>query len=168
MRYKYFAYMAAVAMASVTFGCKTTEANYKAAYEKTVEKMNADLDSTQIAAIDKEKEVPLKTAEDGVMLPMKTEFVKVTPDLGATNEMLKRYSIVVASFRQLFNAKSMRERITDAGYTRALVANDTNSNYYVIAFSSDSAKEVEAELARVKGDEMFNFKNPFPWVLRRY
>lgn len=158
---------AAILSASVIVGCKTSEKNYREAYEKVVQKRNEGVDSAQAAAIELESKVPVSDAGDGVMLPMRSEFVIITPDGGGQREMLKKFSVVVGDFRQKFNAVSMRERLVDLGYPGAFVVNTADKEYYVIAMSTDSASDASSLLSKVSSDKNLVLRTPLPWVLRR-
>lgn len=146
--------------------CRTSEANYRQAYERAMEKRNSGIDSTQIELIEQQNIVLLKNAE-GVKLPLQSRYVTVVKDGGGINESLKRYSVVVAEFKQLFNAKSMRERLADGAYPGAFVVKTASGDYLVLADSSDCAESVKASLDKVLVDKSLNLKKPLPWVLRR-
>lgn len=149
------------------FGCKTSEKNYREAYEKVMQKRNEGVDSAQAAAIELENSVPVSDAGDGVKLPMRSEFVMITPDGGGMRESLKVFSVVVGVFRQKFNAVSMRERLVENGYPGAFVVNTSGKEYFVIASSTDSASDAREMLDKVSADSSMVLRSPLPWVLRR-
>lgn len=162
-----FPIFAVLMMSSGLFGCKTTEKNYREAYEKVMHKRNEGVDSAQAAAMQLENSVPVSDAGDGIRLPMKSEFVMITPDGGGLRESLKKFSVVVGVFRQKFNALSMRERLIDNGYPGAFVVNTSAKEYYVIASSSDSPAEARDILEKASSDSGMVLRSPLPWVLRR-
>lgn len=151
----------ALIVAVMVFSCKTTEENYRVAYEKAV----AGRDSltalentiygrhrrnTQYAAFE----------VDGDTVEMLSARVSVTEGGGGIRENLRQYSVVVGQFKQLVNAKSLRERLVDAGYPTAFVVQTAEPYYYIILNSYPSKAEAGKACLKVRGD-----KN-FPIVLR--
>lgn len=156
----------AAAVAGVT-SCRTTEANYRAAYERTIARQNEGIDSSTAMAIERENGPRNLHIGDSITLPVISRFVKVTEDGGGVRESLKMYSVVVAKFTQLFNAKSMRERLVDSGaYPGAFVV-QSGGEYFVITESTDSPAAAKEALERVKTDKNVYMKPPMPWVLKR-
>lgn len=147
-------------------GCKTSEKNYRAAYEVAKQKMNESaVDSTVLARIS-QAELPKETVVDGDTLPMRTFPIGYAKDGGASKEVVKRYNVVVGQFRQIFNAKAMRERLVSSGYPGAFVLNDRDQNYYVVAASCSTPAEAGQQLERVRKDNSISLKAPLPWILR--
>ncbi len=98
---------------------------------------------------------------------VKVQHVKVTPDGGGINESLMRYNVVAGQFKQLFTAKSMRERLFEAGYPASFVVQTSEPYYYVISSShNDAAAAVEA-LHRLEADRPVGMKPPVPYILQR-
>ena len=151
------------------WGCKTNENNYRQAYEKAVEAReaaDADLDSTIYGRARRDFAMQqLVVGKDTV--DVKVQHVKVTPDGGGINESLMRYNVVAGQFKQLFTAKSMRERLFDAGYPASFVVQTSEPYYYVISSShNDAAAAVEA-LRRLEADRPVGMKPPVPYILQR-
>ena len=102
-------------------GCKTTEANYKSAYETAKEKNAASgglgaIDS-ELAAEDSPKEIKI----GDVQLPViNCRLYKATTE-GDDAIVPKLYNIAVAKFRQRFNARSLCQRLRDGGLTARLL-----------------------------------------------
>lgn len=145
-------------------GCKTTEANYKAAYEiakqKQVENMGGDTSAKlEQFALPKERTV------DGVKLEMRTEAIGFPADGGASRAVIKRYNVVVGQFRQIFNARQMRERLIANGYEGACIVSTRNQVYYVVAASCATAKEASEAIDGVKSDSRLTLRAPLPFVL---
>lgn len=154
------------ASALLMVSCKTNEANYRAAYEVAKAKSERlDEDSTAVKTVFAMSEPrPVTTA--GVTLPMVTEPVAFTPDGGATRATVKRYCVIVGRFRQVFNARQMRKRLIAGGYEGAMIVNNRDGVYYVIAKSADTPAEASAALAEVKNDSALKLRGPLPLVLQ--
>ncbi len=160
-------WIVAVAMGFSAVGCKTTEQNYRNAYEVAKEKFDNDggLDSTIFNKFRPQGPgVQLVAGTD--TMSMHTLPVGMPEGGGATRENLKKYCVVVAQFKQIFNAKAMRERLVNDGYTDAMIVNTKEPLYYVIAGSVSTPEEAAAVIKRVTEDKSLVIREPFPWVLR--
>ena len=138
--------LACFAIVVMLTGCKTTEANYKSAYETAKEKNAASgglgaIDS-ELAAEDSPKEIKI----DDAIVP-------------------KLYNIAVAKFRQRFNARSLCQRLRDGGFDGAFVAIDMEKNYYVMTGTTDDASEASTLLSATESSDVFRAKSPFPCVI---
>lgn len=154
------------AIASLIFtGCKTTEANYKAAYEIAKEKQERAEDDGTGAKLQQFAD-PKETTVDGVKLMMHTDYVGFVTGGGVTRDDLYRYNVVVGRFRQVFNAKQMRERLIAAGYEKACVVSTRDAGFYVIAISCKTPQEAEQGIERVKADSSLSLRAPLPFILR--
>lgn len=145
-------------------GCKTTEANYRAAYEIAKEKQMDGGDSTVTAGL-KNEQLPRMTVFSGVKLPIRTEPLNLTKDGGGDPSTFKVYNVVAASFKQLFNANSFRDRLKQQGFDSFLVHNRQRT-YFVVALTTQSPAEAAEALERLKGLDGVVMKAPFPYVLR--
>ena len=128
---------AAAAVALMAGGCKTTEANYRSAYEKALEKRNEGLSADEIAAFAREEAIP-RTVFRGDSIPLRGAYVKCV-DGGVGGQVLP-YSVAVATFRQKFNAESVFKRLQAAGFSRAALLIDKDEHYLVVA-TTDSTLE---------------------------
>ncbi len=54
-------------------------------------------------------------------LPIRTEAIGYTDGGGASRETVRKYNIVVGQFKQVFNARQMRERLMAGGYPDAFI-----------------------------------------------
>lgn len=150
---------------TVVSSCKTTEANYRDAYNKAVEKRTNTGDAASTGAL-KEQKIPKPMCFGADTLMVRTERVSLTPDCGAGASVLKKYCVVVASFRQVFNAKSMCERLRKNGYPDAFVVNNRTDDHYVVAAATDLPSEAAKIIDAVKADASIVLKAPYPYVLR--
>ena len=148
-------------------GCKTNEANYRAAYEvaKAKQSRNIDLDGSGDTSGLHGMDTPRPTTVQGVTLPMRTETISFTKDGGARQENILRYNIVVGRFRQIFNATQMRQRLMDSGYPQACIVNNRDKVYFVIAHSCATPAQAAEALAKVKADKNLRLTSPLPFVL---
>lgn len=145
--------------------CKTTEANYRTAYEVAKQKQTSTMDSAVNAKLQNEQ-LPKNLVCDGVTLPVRTLSIGITKNGGGDIKTLKRYNAVTAQFRQLFNAQSMRQRLIECGFDSAFLLHDSRTNYYVVATTTASAQEAFETLDKIKADTTLHLKAPFPYILR--
>lgn len=154
--------MAAVALCS----CKTTEANYRAAYEKAVAARDSS-DSIDDTIYGKERrnagthviETSAGKAE------VKTQMVNVTAGGGGVVENLRRYNVVAGQFKQKFNAVSLRNRLADGSYPGAFVVETAEPYYYIVVGSYATADEAVKALEAVKSDGEKSIRPPCPFIL---
>ncbi len=112
---------AALTATLLTVSCKTSESNYRQAYETAVAKNReaSGVDSTIYARIRNSAQTSDLIAGSDT-LPMRTEYVGYTENGGASREMLKRYNVVVGQFKQKFNAREMRARLQSQRLSRRI------------------------------------------------
>lgn len=144
--------------------CKTTEANYRKAYETAKEKQYDGGDSTVTENL-KNNTLPKTIVIQGVALPIRTEAIGITKDEGASKETLRVYNVVTASFKQLFNARSMRNRLSELGF-QSFILHNRDLTYYVVAGTAATPQEALDLLNRVKAENSVVTRAPFPYVLR--
>lgn len=98
---------------SLLISCKTTEENYRSAYEVAKARQTEGLTDREIAAMQREESLP-KVVYKGDSIPLKSVYVKWVE--GGAGGTALRYNVVVNSFKQQFNARSVLMRLRDAGY----------------------------------------------------
>ena len=150
---------------SVT-SCKTTQANMYDAYAKAIEgeKVRNQEDS-ELPANTKQIGHSTVMLNDRDSIDVMSKYLYITKDGGGIRENIRRYNVVVGQFKQLFNARSMRERLADDGYPGCFVAESTDQYYYVIVRGYDSISEAADMLHKVEKDKKFNFKQPLPFII---
>lgn len=157
----------AIALTGCTLltGCKTTEANYKAAYELAKNKGTSEgVDADVYEAIEKEKQ-PQTRMVDGDSIPMRREYVSVaTGDKVPAGRKLE-YNVAVGQFKQIFNARMMCQRLIGMGYQEACVLKTAGQEYIVIAASTDDRDALKSIYEKVKGEKGLSLKPPYPYVL---
>ena len=160
-----FFIMALATFAALTFNsCKTTEANYKAAYDITKNRVKAKdgIDSVTFSKIEAEKtEATAVVAGDSVRLI--THHVNIVDD---SPSALKRYGVVVGEYKQVFNARSFRNRLKSEKEP-AYVVMDAARKYYVIAHGFDTSIEASDYLKRLDKEVKMKIPIERPWTLAR-
>lgn len=149
---KKIVYLLMAAMLLSLFGCKTTEANYRSAYELAVK-----------------NKAPKDTVNDGIdsdAIPEQwAEYVAFTQDAGGDKSNMKTYCVVVAQFKQIFNAKAMRNRLESMGYSKAFIVQNAKPDYYVVAQSFETVSEAETALKAISKDKNLIIRTPYPRIL---
>ena len=155
----FFIALAAIALTS----CKTTEANYRAAYEMALQKDKEGIDDDTYTLI-KQNEKPREFVFQGDTLRVITESVIITKNVGNDDAKLTRYKVAIGSFRQVFNAKAMKGRISDKGYN-AFIVETAEPSYYVIASACDTQEQAKEVIACLQADKSIILRLPYPCIL---
>ena len=159
-----FAYALVACLATLLHSCKTSEANYRAAYDVTVQHVKAReaVDSSTYDRIQAEKrEATAVVAGDSVRLV--THRVNIVDDPISS---LKRYGVVVGEYRQAFNARSFPDRLKNEGKPTYVVIN-AEKTYYVIVHGFDTSAEAAAYLKRIDKEVKMRIPIERPWILAR-
>lgn len=161
------AFVALLAIAFLAPACKTTEANYRSAYDKAIAGRDSAtaIDQTIYGTHRRSIGSRMAITASGDTAEVRTQRVAVTENGGGTKESLHPYNVVVGQFKQQFNAKSMRQRLTDSGYPSAFVVQNGEPYYYVVLSSHDT--EAEAIKAANSIPEKFPIamRSPLPFIL---
>lgn len=165
---KKIAYLLVITAAIGICSCRTTEANYRAAYEAAREKQTETGDSLTTAMLRQSQEPQMMSFnENGKRYTFGVLTMPVAKKVDAGNaEGLRRFSVCVGRFKQVFNAKSLCERLVADGYAEACVVHDRQNYYYVIATSTTSPAQAQELLDQVKSDKRLSFQKSFPYILR--
>lgn len=161
-KFKYLIFI--LPLFAVFFGCKTTEENYKKAYDAAKSKEADPLDETIYNKIRREA-TNTQVAVGDTLIDVKREIVKVAEGQDIPQERMKRYNVVVAQFKQLFHAKSMKKRIIDAGYHATFIVETREPLYYVVAVTTDNADEAAEALYFFEKSSPVRLVEPCPWIL---
>lgn len=156
-----------LAAATCVVGCKTSEANYRAAYEKAVAARSSDedIDSTIYGEVRRQMTTQTVNMPDGRSVQVCSQFVRVTEGGGGIPENLKQFNVVAGQFKQLFNAKSLRDRLTDLGYPGAFVVETAEPYYYVVAGSYPTLLSATDALEELRRKSPVAMKAPLPFIL---
>lgn len=158
--------MMAVAAIIVT-GCKTTEANYRAAYETVIERNKGE--SPTEGTIyhryrDQRRTSSYVIGETQDTVEVSREIVSFPKDGGAVRDSVGQYNVVVGGFKQVFNAKAMRDRLNTMDY-EAFVVNTREPLYYVVAFTTDSLEIANEVMLKFKAGDVVSMRSGYPFVL---
>ncbi len=151
----------AAAVAGMT-SCKSNEANYRAAYDRTVERQREmeGVDEATFARIEAERTANTAVV-GGDSVRMVVNRVNI---VDAATADLKPYGVVVGEYKQLFNARSFRDRLKKEGH-QSYVVKDSESNYYVIAEGFDSPVEAADFMKDIPNRIKMKIPIPKPWIL---
>lgn len=148
--------------------CKTTEANYRAAYEIAKEhKQNTSATENTIynRYRDRRKSSAFVIGQARDTVHITTEAVSVLKDEGFPSDSLMRYNVVVGGFKQVFNAKAMRDRLAGMNY-RAFVVNTREPLYYTVAVTSDSLELIYDRMVWLQNDSTLPMRDGYPFILQ--
>ncbi len=143
--------------------CKTTEENYRAAYEIAAErKANTSVDRNMSGFIEREKRLGQIQVVAGDSVRVVTERVNIVDGETAN---LHKYCVVVGDFKQVFNARSFSKRINEAeGSAYSYVIKNSQDVYYVVYRGFDS-KDAAAEFLKNKKNFKILVANKEPWIV---
>lgn len=151
----------------MTVSCKTTEKNYRTAYERTIaanDTNRLDFDQT-IYGRHRRQMKPRPMVVAGDTLDIRAQQVSLTKECGGIRENIKQYNLVAGEFKQLFNAKSMCERLRQHGYPGAFVVNTNEPYYYVIASSCNHPDQAREALNKLRDAPPFKLRPGLPFIL---
>lgn len=162
------AFGSGVCLLLLSVSCKPTEQNYRQAYEKTVAgRDESKRDSTIYGEMRRNMQHEIGSVEAGERkVSVVSAFVKVTPGVGEEKAVLRKYCAVAAQFKQMFNARSMCERLLANGYPEAFVMQTGEPYYYVVAGSYDQLPPAMEMLQRLSHDESLKLKDPMPMLVQ--
>lgn len=153
------------AFAAIAFpSCKTTEENYRNAYEVAKAKQTEGLTADEIAGLQREEAMP-RTVYNGDSIPLKGMYVKHIEG-GVDNKAL-RYNVIVASFRQQFNARSLMTRLRDNGYPDAVLLADKDGRYYIGTLTTASLDSAVSVLHSLSESSPVALRTPYPYILQK-
>jgi len=159
---------AAVVLAICVSACRTSEANYKAAYDKAIAGRGqiVPLDSTIYGKVRREMHTAILVA-GGDSAELRTMHVSPTDNEdGTPGKTPLQYGVVAGQFKTLFNARSLCDRLRTAGYSDASIVNTSEPYYYVVAsWHTDSKQAVQAQ-HKIKKDAPVVMREPLPFVLK--
>ncbi len=147
--------------------CKTSEKNYRQAYEQTMVARDSsarDFDET-IYGRYRQQLHRTSMVLGGDTLDIRTQSIRLTEGGGGVAEPIKKYMVVVGEFKQLFNARSLRERLVAKGYSGAFIVETGEPYYYVIALAFDGAEQALEEVKKLKKNPPFKLRGDLPFVL---
>lgn len=141
--------------------CKTSEENYKAAYDVALRRQVGGAGRDVSGFIQREQNIAQLQAVEGDTVRIVTENVRM---IDGNDADIKAYSVVVGNFKQVFNARSYSKRINNAeSDAPSYVVMNPEKNYYVVYRGFDT-KEEAAKMLRQKSYKI-GTQLDVPWIL---
>lgn len=106
-----------------------------------------------------------RTVYNGDSIPLKGMYVKHIEG-GVDNKAL-RYNVIVASFRQQFNARSLMTRLRDNGYPDAVLLADKDGRYYIGTLTTASLDSAVSALHSLSESSPVALRTPYPYILQK-
>lgn len=151
----------AVLVSMLATSCKTSEENYKAAYDIAARKQIGGAGRDVSGFIEREKRLSEYTRINGDTVRVLTQQVRM---IDGDDADVDNFGVVVGDFKQVFNARSFRERINAEETTfKSYVVINGEKRYYVIYRGFDS-REDAAKFLNAK-EYKITPQLSEPWVL---
>lgn len=154
---KIWLFGAALSLVLAMGSCKPKQSAYKAAYEQATEKKMSD-------PIEVEEEEEIVTVSKPRTSNASVRQEKVTAVSGEDASGLKRYSVVIGSFKNKTNAVALKERMQNAGYSPILAQNEQGMLRVIVTSFNDKADAADSRDA-IKAKYAPNFQDA--WLLER-
>lgn len=148
----------ALALAFGLGSCKSKKSAYRQAYEQAKQREIATQEST-VKAVTYEEPVAAPPAQ---VTPISVRKERVSTLDGENASHLRRYSVVIGSFQNPTNARSLKERMVARGYNAVLARNEVGM-MRVIVSSFDSREEAAASREAIKARFAPEFSDA--WIL---
>lgn len=152
--------LATLALASIVSlsSCGSKKSAYRKAYEQAKQREVA----TQASQPTVQYEEAPAVAQSRSTTPVTVRKERVTTYQGEDATRLKRFSVVVGSFQNPTNARNLKERMVNAGYSAVLASNEVGM-LRVIVSSFNSREEAAASREAIKARFAPEFKDA--WLL---
>ena len=152
-----------MAVAAVLWSCHSTEANYKASYDKAVAASRTGEKGEQYLH-DQELRKKSNYAVDGDSIRLLRHHFSAVDD---NPDVIKNYSVVVAEFKQQFNAVSYRDRLRDEGHGAYVVYVSAKKLYCVVVEGYDDISSAATFVNNPEKYMKLKVLVPRAWVLVR-
>mgnify|MGYP001668278546 CR=1 FL=1 len=151
-------------MALALTACHTTEANYKNAYDKAVERTRENA-GEQNYDLQQAAKMAYTEVVNGDSVRLLRTFGNI---VDGKTEQFKKYSVIVAEFDQIINARSYRDRLQQKeGFESYLVYTNKDKKYCVAVQGFDEKEVAVAFLTHIKEYMKMKVLVPRPWILQR-
>lgn len=132
--------------------CKPKQSAFKSAWDRAKEREIATQQSQDTVE-------PITTTED----TFRSE--RVNPAEGENAGGLRAYSVVIGSFQNITNARSLKERMVGEGYPSAMLAQNESGMYRVIITSFDTKEQAVSSREDIRSRFAPLFSDA--WILQR-
>lgn len=153
--------VATLALIGGMSSCKPKQSAYRAAYERAKQREMAQAAKTDQSATSADEITPISKSSDGAAVVVRE---KVRAAEGEDSNGLREYSVVIGSFQNITNARSLKERMIADGY-KALIAMNDIGMYRVIASSYDTKEAAVVSRENIKARYPGQFNDA--WLLYR-
>lgn len=159
-------YLLPVLAVALLWSCKPSEKNYKEAYDRTMarDSVRTEFNETIYGRFRRDVK-EYQAVSDNDTVNVRTTRVWVVADEGVSGQQMKKYCVVVGEFKQLLNARSMRDRFNAGGYPNAFIVQTPEPYYYVIAASDTQLPIAMSFTERLKKESPIPLKLPCPYIL---
>lgn len=151
---------AAISMVLAFGSCKPKQSAYKAAYEQAKDKES----TAPVEVVEEVEEVEVAPVSKPRTSSATTRSEKINAAEGEDASRLKRFSVVVGSFKNKTNAYALKERMQNAGYNAVLGENEQGMLRVIVA-SFDSKADAADSRDAIKAKYAPNFQDA--WLLER-
>lgn len=134
--------------------CKPKKSAYRAAYERAQQKPIAQQEEDQV------RPAPDTYASEGTV-----RQERVIPAEGESPLGLKSFSVVIGSFQNITNARSLKERMQGEGFPEAMLAQNEQGMYRVIITSFNNKAEAIRSRDSIKARFAPLFQDA--WILQQ-
>lgn len=138
--------------------CRSKKSAYRKAYEEAKQREVATQDTGRTVVY----EEPKATTSTTTTTPVAVRKERVSVLDGENSNHLKRYSVVIGSFQNPTNARSLREKMTAKGYDAVLAKNEAGMLRVIVA-SFATREEAAASREAIKARFAPDFKDA--WIL---
>lgn len=164
------AVVAVVALSATAFvGCKPSEKSYKQAYDKVIahqtETGNDGLEGTVYNRFREAAGERTLVTSAGDTITVRVQNIGFPADGGGSRDSTLTYNVVVGGFKQIFNAKALRDRMRALGY-KSFIVNTAEPLYYVVAATVSTPEEAAEQLRRVSSQSGYTPAREYPIILQ--
>lgn len=154
--------MATALLSPAVHSCKTSESNYRTAYEQAVTRRQENGNDDTVYNNIRRQATTSTRVVAGDTIKVRRERVKLAEP--ADGETLAEAYAIAAQFKQVFNARSLRDRLRAAGYSGATLLVTREPLYYVAA-GSGTPGDMKSLCDTLSGAGAIAVRPPYPLVL---
>lgn len=142
-------------------GCKTSESNYKAAYDAAMahREESTGLTADERAAISREAAPTMTAVSATDSVPVKVMRLGYIGRSGVVPE----YCIAAGEFRQKFNAEAMVKRLQGLGFSDAFVASTVKESFVAVAAGAPTLQELTPLYRKISTS--VRLTSPYPLII---